>query len=225
MILHLMLIVFVVIMTIISIGLTIGGLIKKKRKLWIISLSLTVLFLMLTVFSIVTYIKKTVDYMGTEEFQEETKKKAENLGKTWGNTVSGTAKGLDESIDDEILLGLANKGAKILGGGAKTIASGFDETTGKTTIFPSESLDSLGIKIGRAERIKDSLKISYGLFLEFENSYNGVLELTAYDDEGLKMDKAILDVNEKANSSKVFVFQFDYFKPGLSGYCILSNRD
>ncbi len=219
-----MLMAFAIIMTTIAIGLTIAGLIKKRRKLWIISLCATVLFLMLTVFSIATYIKKTIDYMGTTEFQEQTIKKAENLGKTWGNTVSGTAKGLDESLNDEVLLSLVNKGAKIIGGGVKAIASGFDETTGKSTIFPSESLDSLGIKIGRAERIIDSLKVSYGLFLEFENSYHGVLELTAFDDKGLKMDKATLEVNEKANSSKVFVFQFDYFNPGLSGYCILSNE-
>lgn len=57
--------------------------------------------------------------MGTEEFQAETKKKAENLGKTWGNTVSGTAQGLEATLDDEAIGELANKGAITLGKGLK----------------------------------------------------------------------------------------------------------
>lgn len=221
MILYLMFVVFAILMTIIALGLTIGGLIKKKRILWIVSLSLSVIFIMLTVFSITLYIKETVNYMGSEEFQAETIKKAENLGKTWGNTVSGTAKGLDESIDDEVLLKLANKGARVLGGGVEAISAGFDETTGKTTIFPDDSLQYVGISIGRAEKLKDSLSHSYGLFIEFNKDYKGELVLTAYDNEGLKMDASRMSIDESSGQEKIFVFQFEYFKPGLSGYCIL----
>ncbi len=222
--LNILLIVFSILMVIISIGMIIGGLVKKNRKLLIVSLSSLVIFILLTVFSIANSIKRTVDYMGTEEFQTEAKEKAENLGKTWGNTVSGTAKGLNETLDEEEILKLANKSSKIVGEGIKIVAAGFDETIGKTKIFSDESIDKAGILVGRAERIKDSLTHSFGLFLEFNSDFDGELVLTAYDNEGLKMDISEIDLKEKAGQAKVCVFQFKYFEPGLSGYCILKNK-
>jgi len=162
--------------------------------------------------------------MGTDEFQAETKKKAENLGKTWGNTVSGTAQGLEATLDDEAIAKLANKGAKIVGKGVKAVATGLDETTGKTTVFADESVDKTGITIGRAEQITDSTKYSFGLFLEFKNDFDGKLILTAYDSKGLKQDNSELTIKQTAGKAKVYVFQFDYFQPGLSGYCILTKE-
>ena len=224
MILYLLLIVFAGLMTLIALGLTIGGLVKKKRKLWIGSLVGFVFLTLLTVFSAYTYIKESVNYMGTEEFQAETKKKAENLGKTWGNTVSGTAQGLEATLDDEAIAKLANKGANIVGKGVKAVATGLDETIGKTTVFADESVDKTGILIGRAEQITDSTKNSFGLFLEFKNDFDGKLILTAYDSKGLKQDNSELTIKQKAGKAKVYVFQFDYFQPGLSGYCILTKE-
>lgn len=224
MILYLLLIVFAGLMTLIAIGLTIGGLVKKKQKLWIGSLVGFVFFALLTVFSAYTYIKASINYMGTDEFQAETKKKAENLGKTWGNTVSGTAQGLEATLDDEAIAKLANKGAKIVGKGVKAVATGLDETTGKTTVFSDESVDKTGITIGRAEQITDSTKYSFGLFLEFKNDFDGKLILTSYDSKGLKQDNSELTIKQKAGKAKVYVFQFDYFQPGLSGYCILTKE-
>lgn len=224
MILYLLLIVFSVLMTLIAFGLTIGGLIKKKRKVWIGSLASFVAFSLLAVFSIVIYAKESINYMGSDEFQAETKKKAENMGKTWGNTVSGTAQGLEATLDDEAIAKLANKGATIVGKGVKAVATGLDETVGKTTMFPDESLAAAGISIGRAEQILDSANYSFGLFLEFERDFSGSLVLTAYDSEGKKQDISIMTLTEKAGKAKVYVFGFDYFQPGVSGYCILEQR-
>jgi hypothetical protein len=225
MILYLLLIVFAVLMTIIALGLTIAGFIKKKPKLWIGSLAAFVIFTLLTVFSIFSYVKESVNYMGTEEFQAETKKKAENLGKSWGNTVSGTAQGLESTLDDDAIAKLANKGANIVGKGVTAIATGLDETVGKTTVFSDESVDLVGITIGRAEQISNSPKFSFGLYLEFKKDFDGKLVLTAYDSKGLKQDNSELTIKEKAGKAKVYVFQFDYFKPGLSGYCILTKQN
>lgn len=225
MILYLLLTVLTGLLTLIALGLTIGGLIKKKQKLWISALTGFVIFSLLTVFSIYTYIKESVDYMGTEEFQTETKKKAENAGKTWGNTVSGTAQGIEATLDDEAITKLANKGAKIVGKGVKAIATGLDETAGKTTVFADESVEKIGITIGRAEKIADSKKTSMGIFIEFKNDFNGKLNLTAYDSKGLKQDNSEINIVQKAGKSKVYVFNFDYFQPGLSGYCILTKGE
>ena len=224
MILYLLLIVFSVLMTLIAFGLTIGGLIKKKKKVWIGSLASFVVFSLLAVFSIVIYAKESINYMGSDEFQEETRKKAENMGKTWGNTVSGTAQGLEATLDDEVIAKLANKGATIVGKGVKAVSTGLDETVGKMTVFPDESLATAGITIGRAEHLLDTAKYSFGLFLEFEKDFSGTLILTAYDSEGLKMDITELKVTEQAGKSRVHIFGFNHFQPGLSGYCILEQR-
>ncbi|MFN8277431.1 MAG: hypothetical protein U0T84_08115 [Chitinophagales bacterium] len=223
MLLYLLLVIFVGLMTLIALGLTIGGLIKNNKKLWISALVAFVVFSMLSVVSVYTYVKESINYMGSEEFQAETKKKAENLGKTWGNTVSGTAQGLEATLDDDAIAKLANKGAKIVGKGVKAAATGLDETAGKTTVFTDESIDKAGITVGRAEEITDSAKISFGLFLEFKKEFDGKLTLTAFDSKGLKQDNASLAINQQAGKAKVYVFQFDYFKPGLSGYCVLKK--
>lgn len=223
MLLYLLLVVFVGLMTLIALGLTIGGLIKNNKKLWISALVAFVVFSILTVVSVYTYVKESINYMGSEEFQAETKKKAENLGKTWGNTVSGTAQGLEATLDDDAIAKLANKGAKIVGKGVKAAATGLDETAGKTTVFADESIDKEGVTVGRAEQITDSAKNSFGLFLEFKKDFDGKLTLTAFDSKGLKQDNASLAIKQKAGQAKVYVFQFDYFKPGLSGYCVLKK--
>lgn len=224
MIIYLLLVIFTGLITLIALGLTIGGLVKKKQKLWIGSLAAFVIFFLITVFAGYSYLKASINYMGSDEFQNETKKKAENVGKTWGNTVSGTAQGLESTLDEDAIAKLANKGATIIGKGVKATATGFDETTGKTTVFADKSIDDAGIDIGRAEKIADSAKISFGLFLEFEKDFDGKLALVAFDSKGLKQDISELMINEKAGKAKVYVFQFDYFEPGLSGYCILKKK-
>ena len=223
MLLYLLLAIFLGLLTLIALALTIGGLVKKKQKLWIGSLVAFVFLTLLTVTAVYTYVKQTINYMDSDEFQAEAKKKAESLGKTWGNTVSGTAQGLEATLDDDAIAKLANKGGKIAGKGVKAMASGLDETAGKTTIFADEAVDKSGISVGRAEEVSDSVNNSYGLYLEFKNEFDGKLRLTAYDSKGTKMDNAELEIKEKAGKAKVYVFHFAYFKPGLSGYCILTK--
>lgn len=224
MILFLLLLVLTGLLTLISMSFIIGGLVKKKQKVWIGGLIGFVLFSLLTVFAGYTYVKKSIAYMGSKEFQDDTKQSAENVGKTWGNTVSGTAQGLASTLDDEAIEKLANKGATIVGKGIKAVSKGLDETVGKTTVFSDESLDKQGITIGRAEEITDSTKNSFGLFLEFKQDFKGRLNLVAYDSKGLKQDNSEIEILAKAGSGKVYVFQFSYFKPGVSGYCILSYQ-
>ncbi len=234
MIFYLLAIVFFGLLTIVAFGLTIGGLVKKSRKLWVSSLCGFLFFTLLTVFLAFSYVKKSVDYIGSEEFQNETKKKAENLGKTWGNTVSGTAQGLEETLDEGALEKLAGKGSRIIGKGIKAAAIGLDETVGKTIVFTDESIDKAGITVGRADQIlesnvgrsdsaNDPSKYSFGLFLEFKNDFDGKLILTAFDSRGAKIDIAKVSIKETAGKEKVYVFKFDYFKPSVSNYCVLSR--
>ena len=88
---YLLLIVFSIVMILVLLGLLIGGIIKKKTALWMSSLISGIIFTLLTVFSIGTYVSKKIDYMGTEEYQEKSLRKAKNIGKAWGNKVSGVA--------------------------------------------------------------------------------------------------------------------------------------
>ncbi len=224
MIIQLLALVLCILLTLISLGFFIAGIVKKKQNLWIGSLVAFVIMVLLTVFSAYSYIKATVNYMGSDEFQEETRKKAENAGRVWGNTVTGAAQGLEATLDEDAIAKLANKGAKIAGKGVKAVAEGLDETTGATTIFADESIEKAGISIGRAEAIGDSSSRTYGLYLEFKENFSGTLRLTAYDSKGNKMDNAEVELTEKAGKAKVYTFKFTYFEPGLSGYCILSKE-
>lgn len=221
--LYLLLCVFAILLTIISLGLTIGGLIKKRRALWIGSLSAFVFLTLFSVFSIVTYIKKSIDYMGSDEFQEETKKSASNWGKNIGNTVSGAVEGLESTLDDKAIAKLAEKGGVILGSGVKAISTGVEESIGKQTVYADKEIEKIGINIGRAEWLADSTKYSFGLYLEFENDFDGKLRLTAFDREGKKVDNSEMKINQKAGQDKIFVFQFEYLKPAQGEYCILSG--
>lgn len=223
MILHLILCVFVLLLTTIALGLTIGGLVKKKKKLWIISLSSFVVLSLVSVYALATYAQKSIAYMGSDEFQAETKKTAENWGKNMGNTITGAAEGLEESIDEDAIAKLAEKSGVILGSGVSAITKGVDESIGKQTVYLSEEGENMGIRVGRAELLGDSVKYSFGLFLEFEKNFDGKLKLTAYDIEGKKVDVSEIEVSKDAGHNKVTVFQFDYLKPTQTEYCILTS--
>jgi len=220
---YLLLCVFAILLTVIALGLTIGGLIKKKRKLWIGSLSAFVLLTLFSVFTITTYISKSIDYMASEEFQEETKKAASNWGKNIGNTVSGAAEGLESTLDEDIIAKFAKKSGMILGSSVEAITAGVDETIGKQKVYADKKIEKNGITIGRAEMLVDSVKYSYGVFLEFKKDYKGKLKLTAFDVDGKKIDKAVVDIDQKSGQDRVFVFEFEYLKPAQSEYSILSG--
>lgn len=225
MILYILFIVLAVLLTLTALGFTLYGALKKRKKMFGISLASFVVMTLVSVFAIYTYIGEQIAYMNSDEFGEETRMIGQNVGKKLGNTITGTLEGLDETLDEDVIASMSEKGSRIIGKGVEASAKGFDETTGKTTVYLDETAGKMGVSIGRAERLTDSIKASYGLYLEFKDDFNKKLKLTAFDSEGKKMDNAILEVSASANSEKVYVFAFDYFNPGLSGHCVLSAID
>ncbi len=222
MIIYILLAVLAVLLTIIAFSFMVYGGLKKRKKLFIISLGSFVVLSLLSVFAIYTYGKEQIAYMASDEFGEEARKVAENYGKNLGNTVTGTMKGLESTLDEEVIAKLAEKGSRIIGLGVEASAKGFDETIGKTTVYLDETAHKAGIQIGRAERLHDSIKASYGLYLEFKDSFESTLKLIAYDSEGKKQDNCLLKISADANSERIYVFTFQYLNPGLSGHCVLT---
>jgi hypothetical protein len=220
---YLLLLVFAILVTVIFLGLTIYSLVKKKKKTAIISLSVFVLFVLISVFCGYTYVKKSIDYVASDEFQNETKKKAESLGKTYGNTVSGAAKGFEETLDDESIAKLANKIAVTTGKVVKTTNAGLDSTIGKTNILSDKSITDAGIEIGRAQENVEGSQNNIGLYLDFKSNFKGILRLTAYDQQSEKMDAIEVNVDEKIGAGKVVVFKFKYAPPGVNGFCVLTK--
>ena len=159
--------------------------------------------------------------MASDEFQEETKKAASNWGKNIGNTVTGAAEGLESTLDEDIIAKFAKKSGVILGSSVEAITSGVGETLGKQTVYADKKIEKDGIVIGRTELLLDSVKYSYGVFLEFKKDYKGKLRLTAFDTEGKKIDNAEVEIDQKSGQDKVFVF--DYLNPAQSEYSILSS--
>lgn len=213
-----------VLLTLIAFGFALYGALKSKKPILVRSLIAFVVLCLVSTFAIYTYVKEQVAYMGSDEFQEETRKTAENMGKKLGNTISGVADGLESSLDEDAIERMAEKGARIMGKGIEASSKGFDETIGKTTVYLDESADKLGIKVGRAERLTDSIMPSFALYLEFTQDVNTTLKLTAFDSEGKKMDNTTLDINAAKGDEKIHVFSFEYLNPGLSGYCVLAEK-
>lgn len=223
MLVYILLIVFSVIMAVISLTAGIYFFIKKNKKIFIISLISTVIFTLLIVVTTFIYVKKTVDYMSTDEFRNEARQTAENLGHSLGNTVSGVSSGLEASLDEDAIARLANKAAKIAGKGVQAASEGIDETVIKTTVFADESIEKDGMMIGRAEQVTDSAKYSLGLYISFKKDFDNTLTLTAYDSSGMPVDVSKLEVKQSAGQAKVYVFKFDHFRPKANGYCILTK--
>ena len=223
MISYLLLLVFCILVTVLFLGITIFGLVKKRKKLVLISLSIFFTFVLLTVYCAYSYVKKSIDYAATDEFQSEVKKKAENVGKTYGNTVSGTVKGLDETLDADAIAKLANKTAVITGKVVKATSAGLDSTVGQTSIVSDKSALDAGIEIGRALQNAEGSVNNIGLYLDFKTNFKGTLRLTSFDQKATKMDAVEVKVDEKAGVGKVVVFKFKFAPPGLNGYCILSK--
>lgn len=224
MLIYILILVFAGLLCFISLAFLIAGLVKSNRKLWVPGLIGFVLFFLFTVAAGYTYAKKQIEYVSSDEFQEETRKAAENWGKNIGNTASGAAEGIASSLDEEAIGKLAEKSGKILGDGVKSMSKGMDESIGKVLIYPDSILSTNGIELGRAEQTyspEDGYQ--FGVFLEFKSQFNGKLKLTAYDSEGLKMDVATVELDKEQGDEGVELFKFEHFKPGKSGYCILSE--
>lgn len=223
MLIYILLTVFSVIMAIVSVVAVIYFFIKKNKKIFLISLISTVVFTLCIITSSYMYFKHTLKYVSSEEFHDEARKQAENMGRVWGNTVSGVSEGLEASLDDEAIAKLANKAGKIVGKSVQSISEGVDETVIKTTVFADESIEKDGISIGRAEQVTDSAKYALGLYISFKKDFDNTLTLTAYDNSGASVDVSKLQIKQSGGQAKVYVFEFDHFKPKANGYCILSK--
>jgi hypothetical protein len=215
---YLLLVTFSSLATLIFLILAIYGFIKRKKKVAIIALSAFVVFTLISVASIYTYIVKQVDYIASDEFQAAAKKKGEGMGKTWGNTVSGAAKGLEETLDEDVISKLANITGKVV----KATSAGLDTTIGQLSVITDQSVEQSGMVIGRAEKNIGASAKNIGLYIDFSKVYKGNLKLTAYDQQGSKMDVATVSINEKAGAGKMIVFDFQYLLPGVNGYCLLT---
>lgn len=224
MILYALLVILCVLAVLIFIGFLIAGLYKKRKKMWITGLAGAVCFILLGVFTSYVYTKKMISYVGSEEFQKDVREKGENAGKTMGSTISGYADGLEQNLEEDVIEKLSGKGGRILGKGMVAIEKGLDETQAKTTIYPNESANNAGIKLGNVESLPNKDVRTYGLYIEFSKDYKGKLYLTAFDKDGHKKDRAEIDVDEKAGQEKVFEFSFPYFEIGINDLCVLSTE-
>ncbi|HTH55497.1 MAG TPA: hypothetical protein VL728_05585 [Cyclobacteriaceae bacterium] len=224
MVLDLLLIGFSGLMSLIAMALTTVGLMRRKRRFWKGSFVAFVCFVLFNVFSVYSYLNNSNDHRGFDGFQG--KRKTKDAGRILGNAASGATRDVQATLDDEAIIQLAKKGAKIVGNGMKAMTTVFGGPVGKTLMFTDESVAQAGIVIGRAERIaKTDTTSVFGLFLEFKKDFKGTLTLTAYDSNGLKRDTSEIALTGKAGKEEIQVFAFNYFHPHLSGYCVLSGAE
>ena len=203
-----------------ALGAAVYGFIKKRRTLAFSSVGAAALLTLAGIALAYTYVKKSIAYVASDEFQKETRDKAKGVGKTWGSTVSGVSEGLSSTLDDEAIARLANKSAVITGKVIKASSAGLDSTIRKTSITTDKSVQDAGLVVGRAEEnIRSGRNI--GLFIDFNRAFSGKLKLTAYDAQGAKMDVSEVSLKEDAGTGHMVVFDYQYLTPGLSGYCIL----
>lgn len=223
MILNLLLIIISGIVVLASIGIVILGLVKKRKKILIISAILFIVGAIGFGISIFNYTKRVVKYVTSNEFQNDTKKSSELVGRTIGSVSSGVSKDLATSLDDEAIASLAKKSAIIFGKSIKTIASNFDSTLGNKNIFLDSSLANSGFKPGRAEEKYNPNRNDLEIFVDYKKDFKGKLRATNYDQTGKKIDVSEIYVNSKAGQGKVEVFSFPHSNLGLTTYYILSK--
>ena len=225
MILYLLLIIVFGLIILVSVGLVIFGLIKKRKNILVTSAILFTVGIIGCAFSALTYTKKALEYVKSKEFQDDTKKGAEIIGQTVGSTTSGISNGLSNTLDEAAIKNLASKSAIILSKVTKTIASNLDSTLGHKNIFLDKTLENSGIELGRADEKYNSKTNNLGIFIEFKNDFKGILRITNFDQTGQKIEVVDKTVNAKAGQNKVEVFVFLHSGLGLTTYYIISKPE
>jgi hypothetical protein len=208
-------------MILVSLVLLIRGIFKKNKTLWISSLAGGTFFTLLIFFSITSYISNEIEYWGSEEHRKESFNKAKNIGKSLGGQVTGVAQGIIESVDEDAIIELARKSAKIVGKGITAIGEGFNGFEEELKILTDESVSEMGLIIGYAQKLKKDNTYSLGIFIEYEQNFKGSLVLTTFDIEGKSLNKSIFEVNRAKGEEKLEIFQFKILEPIKTGYCIL----
>lgn len=222
MILYLLLIVAFGLIILVSIGIVIFGLIKKRKNLFITAAILFGIGTIGCIFSAVTYAKKAIEYVKSNEFQNDTRKGAALVGETIGSTTSGLSNGFSKTLDDEAINNLASKSATILGKVTKTIASNLDSTLGNKNIYLDKTLENSGLELGRADEKYNSKTNDLGIFIDYKRDFNKTLRITNYDQTGKKIEVVEKAINSKAGQNKVEVFSFLHSDLGLTTYYIIS---
>lgn len=207
----------------ISIGILIFGLIKKRKIILISGAILFAIGVIGCVYSGLTYSKKVYGYVKSEKFQKDVKKSSELVGQTVGSVSSGLSRGLSTTLDDEAISNLAKKSATILGKSIKTLASSFDTTIGNKNIFIDQNLADAGFELGRADEKYNSKTNDLGIFIEYNKDFKGKLKLTNYDQTGKKIDLAEKEIDVKAGQERVEEFSFLHSDLGLTTYYIISK--
>jgi len=213
--------VFCVLAFFIAAGFMVSGLSKNNKRVWLTSLVVMVLAIMTPVYMLVSGISTGLNYIASDNMQSDIRTTAKRIGQSAGNTASGVSEGLAESLDEEAFAKLAKKTARIAGKGVQGVVAGLDGTVGKTIIYTTQQADELGITLGRADQLPNGAASAIRIFTEFKKPFSGTLKLESFDSEGLKMDIAQLNIDEKAGTETYLLFDFKQSGPGLSGYCIL----
>lgn len=225
MITYLLLIVAFGLTALVSIGVLIFGLIKKRINILITAAILFIIGVIGCVYSGLEYSKRLYNYVTSNEFQQDTKKGSEIVGQTVGSVSSGLSKGLSTTLDDEAISNLAKKSATVLGKSIKTMASGFDSTIGNKNIFMDQNLTDAGLELGRADEKYQSKTNDLGIFIDYKKNFKGKLKLINYDQTGKKIDIAEKGINVKAGQGRVEVFSFSHSDLGLTTYYIISRAE
>ena len=225
MLLYLLLIVAFGLLILLSIGLGIYGLVKKRKQALIVAIVLFFVGSLVCVFSVFMYSKKTIEYVKSKEFQDDAKKGSELIGQTIGSTTSGISNGLSKTLDDEAIKNLAAKSATIIGKVTKTIASGLDSTIGNKNIYLDKTLEKSGIELGRADERYNSKTNDLGIFIDYQKDFKGKLRVTNYDQNGKKIEAVDKVINAKQGDGKVEVFPFSHSDLGLTTYYVISKSE
>jgi hypothetical protein len=225
MISYLLLVIASGLVVLVSIATFIFGLIKKRKNILITAVILFVAGTIGCVYSGLAYSKKVYHYVTSNEFQEDTKKGSEIVGKTVGSVSSGLSQGLSTTLDDEAISDLAKKSATVLGKSIKTMASSFDSTIGNKNIFIDQNLADAGFEPGRADEQYNSKTNDLGIFIDYKKDFKGKLKLTNYDQTGKKIDVSEKEINVKAGQEQVEVFSFSHSDLGLTTYYIMSKAE
>lgn len=223
MILSFFLIILFGLLLLISIGLLIFGLIKKKKNLIITASVLGFIGVMGCAFSVFNYTTKAIAYVKSKEFQNDARKGAEFIGETVGSTTSGISSGLSTTIDEEAIDKLAQKSTTIVGKVTKTVASTFDSTLGNKNIYLDKSLENSGFQLGRAEEVYNSKSEDVEINIGYTKDFSGNISITNYDQNGRIIEVVNKNIKAKAGDNKVEVFNFQHADPGLTTYYILSK--
>lgn len=222
MLIYLILTVCFALVTIVSFGVVIFSVVKKRPNMLRFGAVLVIACGASTIISGLMYSQKVVNYVKSGEFQTDTRKGAALVGKTIGSASSGLSDGVAKTLDDEAIKNLAGKSASIVAKVTKTVASTLDSTIGTKNIFLDQSVSETGIELGRATEKYQSNGNDLQVFISFKKNFKGKLRLTNYDQMGKKLEQVEKAIFSTAGEERVEIFHFPNSEFGITTYFILA---